>query len=93
MKPIKSELRLVGLAAFLALPILALTCAAPSTQTDTPRSGAELWQQNCNFCHEYRSPASYSDAQWDTIVLHMRTRANIPAEDARLILAFLQSSN
>ena len=93
MKPIKPQLRLVGLAAFLALPILALACSAPRAQDTAPKSGAELWQQDCNFCHEYRSPASYSDAQWDTIVMHMRTRANIPAEDARLILDFLQSGN
>jgi hypothetical protein len=34
-----------------------------------------------------------TDAQWKTIMLHMRTRAQIPAEDAKAILKYLQENN
>ncbi len=66
-------------------------CASP--QDEAPMAGAIVWQQTCQQCHEFRSPADYDDQQWETLVEHMRTRANLPAEDAEAILAFLQSGN
>jgi len=58
-----------------------------------PRAGAELWAENCNRCHNARPPQYYSDAQWDTIVHHMRLRANLTGEEARTIATFLKASN
>ena len=57
------------------------------------QSGATLWAQNCGHCHNLRAPDSYSDAQWDVAMLHMRTRANLTAEEHRQILAFLKSAH
>ena len=56
-------------------------------------AGAKLWAQNCARCHNYRSPESYSDAQWEVAMLHMRIRANLTAEEHRTILEFLKSAN
>ena len=56
-------------------------------------SGAQLWSQNCGHCHNVRSPTFYSDAQWDVIMLHMRVRANLTAEEHKQILAFLKSAH
>lgn len=55
--------------------------------------GADLWAQNCVHCHNVRSPSSYSDAQWEVVMLHMRVRANLTAEEHRRILAFLKSAH
>jgi mono/diheme cytochrome c family protein len=57
------------------------------------RDGAELYQINCARCHVERYPTERTDAQWKTIMLHMRTRAQIPARDARAILKYLQENN
>ena len=57
------------------------------------QSGATLWAQNCGHCHNIRSPDSYSDAQWDVAMLHMRVRANLTAEEHKAILAFLKSAH
>ena len=57
------------------------------------RTGAELYQINCARCHTERYPTERTDAQWKTIMLHMRTRAQIPAKDARAILKYLQENN
>lgn len=57
------------------------------------KSGAELWAENCNRCHNVRPPTSFSDAQWHAIIRHMRQRANLTGEEARAITVFLQSSN
>ena len=69
--------------------------AAAATQKSTAagQSGAMLWAQNCGHCHNIRSPDSYSDAQWDVAMLHMRVRANLTAEEHKKILAFLKSAH
>ena len=56
-------------------------------------SGAQLWAQNCGHCHNIRTPTFYSDAQWEVVVLHMRVRANLTAEEHSQILAFLKSAH
>lgn len=56
-------------------------------------SGQELWSMNCQRCHNMRSPAMYSDAQWDVIVHHMRVRANITGAEQRAIADFLKSAS
>jgi len=56
-----------------------------------PLSGAELWTMNCSRCHTIRSPGEFTAAQWQTILMHMRVRANLPAAQAREIQKFLES--
>ena len=57
------------------------------------KGGAEVWAQNCAHCHNIRSPSSYSDAQWEVVMLHMRVRANLTAEEHKKILTFLKSAH
>ncbi len=56
-------------------------------------SGAELYAVHCNRCHPERYAPERTDAQWETILLHMRTRANLPAAQARTILKYLQEDS
>jgi hypothetical protein len=56
-------------------------------------SGAELYALHCNRCHPERYAPERTADQWRTILLHMRTRANIPAEQAKTILQFLQEDS
>lgn len=56
-------------------------------------SGAELYSMHCNRCHPERYPTERTAAQWKTILLHMRVRANLPAEQARTILQYLQENS
>jgi cytochrome c5 len=57
------------------------------------KGGAELWAETCSRCHNIRPPDYYSDAQWQTIVLHMRLRADLTGEEARKIEEFLKAAN
>lgn len=66
---------------------------ASEKSTSSNRSGAVLWTQNCGHCHNIRSPDSYSAAQWDVAMLHMRVRATLTVEEQKKILAFLKSAN
>jgi hypothetical protein len=64
----------------------------PAVETDEP-AGARLWAENCSRCHNLRPPQSFSAAQWDVVVHHMRQRANLTGDEARWIAEFLQAAN
>jgi cytochrome c5 len=53
-------------------------------------TGAELYAINCNRCHAERYATEWTQAQWKTIMTHMRVRASIPAAQAKAILKYLQ---
>lgn len=55
--------------------------------------GATSWSQNCNRCHNMRSPTEFRDELWRTIITHMRLRAGLTGQQQRDILAFMQASN
>ncbi len=89
-----------------ALMILGLSLAQaqpPARNADSGKSeskkakpeltGAELYQINCNRCHSERYPTEFTAAQWKTIMLEMRVRANLPADQAQKILKFLQEDS
>ncbi len=57
------------------------------------KDGARAWAQNCMRCHNIRDPQERSDREWEVIVHHMRVRANLTAEEHRLILEFLKAAN
>lgn len=79
-------------------PVSGKDVKSPATGKDAKalaspgKSGAQMWAENCNRCHNVRAPQSYSPAQWDVAMLHMRVRANLTGEEARKILEFLKSS-
>jgi hypothetical protein len=56
-------------------------------------SGADLYAIHCNRCHPERYATEFTSAHWKTIMTHMRVRANIPAEQAREILKYLQQDS
>ncbi len=76
-------------------PKAAAKSATPQATAPARRelSGAELYSINCNRCHPERYPTERTAAQWKTIMLHMRVRANLPADQARTILKYLQENS
>ena len=56
-------------------------------------TGAELYSMHCNRCHPERYPTERTAAQWKTLMLHMQVRANLPPQQAKLILQFLQENS
>ena len=73
----------------VAVAALIFTGCASTRQA----SGSKLWAQNCTRCHNNRSPASFSEAQWEVALTHMRIRANLTAEEHKSILEFLKTAN
>jgi len=55
-------------------------------------TGEELYAVNCERCHSERYATERTKAEWNTIMIHMRVRANLPAAQAREILKYLQEN-
>ena len=85
----------------LALIVVGLTALGCTTRQDTTqpaeqasaRTGAQLWSDNCARCHNARPPQSFSDAQWQAVVHHMRLRADLTGQEQRKITEFLQAAH
>lgn len=56
-------------------------------------TGSELYAIHCGRCHPERYPTEFTAAQWKTIMLEMRVRANLPADQAKAILKYLQEDS
>ena len=56
-------------------------------------AGEQLYEINCSRCHTERYPTERTEAQWKTIMMHMRVRANLPADQAKKILKYLKDNN
>ncbi len=70
--------------------------ASPDTKKAAAKrqiTGAELYSMHCNRCHPERYPTERTAAQWKTIMLHMQIRANLPGDQARMILKYLQENS
>lgn len=67
-------------------------CAA--TEAVTAKSGAQIWGENCLRCHNSPDPVDYSDAQWETVGMHMKQRVNsLTDAEINKVVEFLQSAN
>jgi cytochrome c5 len=75
---------------------VASNATAPETKPAVVKkqlTGAELYSMHCNRCHPERYPTERTAAQWKTIMLHMQVRANLPADQSKLILQYLQENS
>jgi len=81
----------VGVALFLGAVIFASSCV--ESQKVAMKSGPQLWAENCQRCHNIPSPTAFSADQWETIGLHMQSRALLTEKEKNKIVSFLQSVN
>jgi mono/diheme cytochrome c family protein len=97
---VKRGLSLAGLLA--ALASIGISCtnmqpasAPPQTiskaeRRELFRRGAELWPVKCMQCHNARPGSEFTPEQWQMILMHMRTLANLPPQDAQAVYVYLQ---
>ncbi len=82
----------VGACVF-ALALVGSVAAADSgpIEKELFRKGARLWPQYCGQCHNARPGSEFNRLEWDTLMLHMRVAANLPAQDAEAIRVYLRA--
>ena len=87
----------IGMVSIMVMILLATTtiinngCKVPQAILD--KSGAQLWGENCNRCHNAPDPATYSDDHWDAATEHMRQKALLTDLEITKIRQFLKSAN
>ena len=81
-----SVLLILGLGFIIALTITG--CKASRAVSN--KSGAQLWAENCQRCHNTPSPSTFSPDQWETVGLHMQSRSLITEEERNKIVGFLK---
>ena len=74
----------------LGAVVLAKTPAEGATRKTF--DGSQLYATNCNRCHSERYPTEHTPGEWKTLLTHMRVRANLPADQAKAILKYLQEN-
>lgn len=79
--------------AFILLTTVTILSSCATNSIAAAKSGAQLWGENCLRCHNTPSPETFSDAQWDAAVMHMRVRAQLTEDEAVKIAKFLQTAN
>jgi cytochrome c1 len=77
----------------LTIVIFTLQNGCKIPESVSSKSGAQLWGENCNRCHNAPSPADYSDNQWDALLNHMKVKAGLTNTETNKILEFLKSAN
>jgi mono/diheme cytochrome c family protein len=85
----------VGLAAAL-LATAAVSCAthAPAKpEAQKKLTGQDLYAIHCARCHPERYPTERTAVQWKTLMLHMQVRVNLPPDQAKAILKYLQEDS
>ena len=74
----------------LSYILLSSSCAPTKEIAD--KSGAQLWAENCQRCHNTPSPATFSPEQWETVGMHMQTRSLITDQERKKIVSFLKGT-
>ncbi len=73
----------------IGLNIVILNSCAVSQKIAT-KSGVQLWSENCQRCHNTPPPSTFSPEKWETIGLHMQSRALLTETEKEKIVAFLK---
>ena len=95
MKTREINIRILGIGSAAVVLLLSIFFATGCTESQkvAAKSGAQLWAENCQRCHNTPSPASFSAEQWETIGFHMQTRALLTDNEKNKIVGFLQSAS
>jgi hypothetical protein len=75
--------------AFILL-VIGILNSCTASQKVSAKSGAQLWTENCQRCHNTPSPSSFSAEQWETIGMHMQSRALLTDKERDKIVEFLK---
>jgi mono/diheme cytochrome c family protein len=92
MRRIIAVLLLAGLSLAAAVQPCRAEESTKAQQRRLFREGARLWPVYCSQCHNARPGSEFAPYQWDAIMMHMRTQANLPAKDAQAVLEYLKAS-
>jgi len=90
MKTINKKRIVVVLAVIVTIFLFFLISGCFVSEKVAAKSGAQLWAENCQRCHNMPSPSTFSPDQWEIIGMHMQTRAQLTDKERDKIVEFLK---
>ena len=87
------KILLIGAAVIGIIITVFLIDSCSSSAMISSKSGAQLWGENCQRCHNTPAPGVFNDRQWETVGTHMQIRAGLTQDEAKKVINFLKSSN
>ena len=87
--PLRKTQTVVVILSFVSAMTLFMNSCKVS-QKVAAKSGAQLWTENCQRCHNTPSPSTFSPEQWETIGLHMQSRALLSNKERDKIIEFMK---
>lgn len=80
----------LAIASIIGVLLFLVMNGCAETEKVKNKSGALLWAENCQRCHNTPAPGTFSHEQWETLVMHMQTRALLTETEKKKITAFLK---
>ncbi|MEO5500764.1 MAG: cytochrome c, partial [Ginsengibacter sp.] len=87
---LNKKLSFLSLLVSLIVLIAAILNSCSASKKVQSKSGAQLWAENCQRCHNIPSPSTFSPEKWETIGMHMQSRALLTDMERDKIVAFLK---
>ena len=92
MKKISNRYNYIMGFLLLAVCLAMSATSCKESQKVADKSGAQLWAENCQRCHNAPSANTFFREKWKIIGMHMQTRALLTNEERDKIITFLQSN-
>lgn len=86
----KDKLFILTIIVIVIAPIMMIMNSCTVSQKIAAKSGAQLWAENCQRCHNTPSPSTFSPEKWETVGLHMQSRALLTEKEKDKIVDFLK---
>ena len=84
------KLTILSLLVLMIGSMILILDSCTARQKISMKSGAQLWSENCQRCHNTPSPSTFSHEQWETIGMHMQSRALLTDVEKNKIVEFLK---
>jgi cytochrome c2 len=82
----------ISIIVFVGILFITTINACAPTKAIAAKSGVQLWSENCQRCHNTPSPSTFSPEIWETVGMHMQTRALLTENERDKIVDFLKSA-
>lgn len=81
---------ILSILVILIIPVIVTVNSCTVSQKVSAKSGTQLWAENCQRCHNTPSPSTFSPEKWETIGMHMQSRALLTDKERDKIISFLK---
>jgi cytochrome c2 len=83
------KLTIISILVLMVGSMMVILNSCTASKKISMKSGAQLWSENCQRCHNTPSPSTFTPEQWETVGMHMQSRALLTETEKNKIVEFL----